>query len=674
MPSNCQYVPPVEWFSNTDEFRQLAIKFDKDGFYTNLPKGTKEYIEFWKKQDDLCRVGMTNSKGIRITGPHYFYLNFIQIKLKDTGIRRKKRGFPRFLDIDYDFFHLVDVARSQKKGLIFSKPRRGGFSYKDACLVTHEYNFYRDSVCVIGAFLEKLATQTMNMVLDNMNFLNSHTEWRKQRNPDTKDYVMARYEKNVEGNKVFAGYHSEVLKITFKDNPYAAIGKTTNLFIFEEAGKFGNLKEAYNLTEPCWKDGDDMIGMPIIFGTGGDMEAGTADFGHMFYNPSSYNLLEFDNVWDNGKEGTKCGWFIPATRGRLGEELNSNKEMVDKDGNSIEDVAYQSIMRLRETKKLSGDPTSVKNVITQYPLTPAESFLRSSGAIFSSIEMHEWLGKLETTKSISENKKKIELYFDAENKIKAKLNPDLEDIINYPLNPSKDSKKGCIVIWEDPIDDPPYGLYIAGCDPYDQDKAETSESLGSFFVYKRFYSNNQTYDLLVAEYTGRPERADDFYETCRRLCIYYNAKCLYENQLKGLKIYFEQKNSLQYLCEQPSILKDIVKNTQVNRGYGIHMNESIKDQCEQYLKQWLYEERDDLNGNKIMNLHTIKSIPLLKELIAYDREQNTDRVIAFMLCILQGKELHRIHINELQPQTLLDIDPFFSRKLFKKNIYNTIKR
>lgn len=672
MASNTQYVPPVEVFECTDEFRQSAIFFEQNKYYTSLPKGTAAYNKFWDDEDYKCRYGMTNSKGIRITGIHYYYLNYVQIKLKDKLTGRKIKGFPRFLDVDYDFFHLVDVAREKKKGLIFTKPRRGGFSYKDSAVVSHEYNFYRDSTCVIGAFLGQLADQTMNMVLDNLNFLNTNTEWRKQRNPDTKEFVKARYETYVDGVKVWKGYNSEVMKITFKDNPFASIGKSTSIFIFEEAGKFANLKESYNLTEPCWKDGDDMIGIPIVFGTGGDMEAGTADFGHMFYNPGAYNFLEFDNVWDEGKEGTKCGWFIPATRGRLGADLNTNEEMVDYDGNSNEEAAFKSIQKLREVKRKSGDPKSIQDAITQYPLTPAESFLRSSGAIFSSIELHEWLSKLETTPSLKEDKKKGELYFDEDNKIKFRLNPELNDIINYPL-PKDELKTGCVVIWEDPMQDAPYGLYVAGCDPYDQDKADTSESLGSFFVYKRFIHNGTTHSILVAEYTGRPNRADDFYETCRKLCIYYNAKCLYENQLKGLKIYFEIKNSLHYLCEQPAILKDIVKNTMVNRGYGIHMSEPIKDQCEIYLKQWLYEERDDINGNKILNLHTIKSIPLLKELIAYDREMNTDRVIAFMLCILQSKELHKLHLDSSTPKTIVDMDPFFSRKLFKKNNYNKIK-
>ena len=667
MGSNTQHVPQVDKFELTSEFRERAIYFNKHKMYTDLPKGTSQYKEFWEEEDFRCRHGFTNSVGIRVTGIHYFYLNYIQIKAEDVETGRKKMMFPRFLDIDYDYFHLIDVCRIKKKGLIFSKPRRTGFSYKNAALVAHEYNFYRDSKCVIGAYLDRLSTTTMNMVLDNLNFLNANTEWRKQRSPDTKDHVKARFESHVDGVKVWKGYMSEVTKLTFKDNPFASVGLTTSVFVFEEAGTLINLKEAYGMTEPCWKDGENMIGIPIIFGTGGDMEGGTADFAYMFNNPKQYNLLEFNNVWEEGKEQALCGWFIPATKGRLGSF--KNKPMVDEDGNSDEALALDSILNLREAKKTGHDPKALQDAITQYPLTPSESFLRNSGTIFASFEMHEWLGKVETTSSIKENKKKVELYFDTNNEIKARLNPDLVDVIDYPL-PKDRLKTGCIVLWEDPIPNPPYGLYIAGCDPYDQDKAETSESLGSFFVYKRFMSNAQTYDQIVAEFTGRPERADDFYEICRRMCIYYNAKCLYENQLKGLKGYFEMKNSLHYLCEQPQIIKDIVSNSKVTRGYGIHMSQQIKDQCEIYLKQWLYEERDDVDGTKILNLHTIKSVPLLKELISYDRQNNTDRVIAFMLCILQSKEMHKLHLQDSMPKTLLEMDSFFSKKLFQKNIHN----
>jgi len=233
-----------------------------------------------------------------------------------------------------------------------------------------------------------------------------------------------------------------------------------------------------------------------------------------------------------------------------------------------------------------------------------------------------------------------------------------------------------MVIWEHPEKDVngnvPNYLYVAGCDPYDQDKSE-SGSLGSIFVYKRFYKAGSTHDIIVAEYTSRPDTAEQFYENCRKLCIYYNSRVLYENQLKGLKVYFEQKNSLMYMCEQPGIIKDMIKDSRVQRGYGIHMNRGsngasgIKDQCELYLKKWLYEEVDGpTEGSKIVRFQTVKSIPLLKELIAYDREINTDRVIAIMLCILQTYELHRIHVEELS--NITSSSGSYLDKIWKKSL------
>ena len=62
----------------------------------------------------------------------------------------------------------------------------------------------------------------------------------------------------------------------------------------------------------------------------------------------------------------------------------------------------------------------------------------------------------------------------------------------------------------------------------------------------------------------------------------------------------------------------------------------------------------------------ILSIPLLKEMIAYDREGNFDRVIAFMLCILQSKEMHETLVNQ-EIKKLVDIDPFFRKAHFTKH-------
>ncbi len=353
--------------------------------------------------------------------------------------------------------------------------------------------------------------------------------------------------------------------------------------------------------------------------------------------------------------------------------------MVDENGNSNFQAAMDDIEFLRDKSRNGLDPKALHSTTTQFPLSWKEAFLRNKGNVFGSPEMLEWLGQLENTPSLRNQAQKGELYFD-EGNIKWQPNNDLLHIIDFPLK--KDPKSGegfstdsCVVIWEHPekseSGEVPNYLYVIGIDPYDQDKSE-SGSLGSAIVYKRFYRSDRTENVIVAEYTSRPDTAEQFYEICRKLCIYYNAKALYENQLKGLKVYFEQKNALHYLSEQPGIIKDIIKDSRVQRGYGIHMNRGsqgssgIKDQCELYLKKWLYEEVSSKDDVKIFRFQTIKSIPLLKELIAYDREINTDRVIALMLCILQTYELHRIHVEELSNMR----DPIgdYLDKIYKKGL------
>jgi len=621
------YVPYVEKFTNSKEFSYLANIFNETGFYTHLREDTQEYIDFWLDVKNKCLKGFTNSSGIRITGHHFFYLNFCRISGYDKTTGKKTEMFPRFIDLDYDYFHMVEYCEKNQKSLVALKGRRQGWSYKAAAICAWEFTFFKGSNSIIGTFLSSFGLETMKFTIENLNWLNENTEFRKQRNPDLKDNIIARYQYDAGGIKIWKGYKSSVRAISFKDNPTAAVGKSASKLILDEAGVFPNITDTYSFTEPLIKAGSNYSGVCIMFGSSSDMDTGSKYFYEIFTNPAKYNMLEFE---DNENPKLKVGYFSTASRGREGYCLNKQSKwfmhlMIDKDGNSNEEAAIDDIMWNREKAKGGLDFKAHHGAITQFPLTWREGFLRDKSVVFASIEMLDWLSKLETTPSLRNDKKKVELYFDDNNKIKAKLNPDLEDIIDFPLNKEK-SKKGCVVIWEDPIDDPPYGLYIIGIDPYDQDKADTSDSLGSCIVYKRFVSNNQSYDQVVAEFTGRPERADDFYETCRKLCLYYNAKALYENNLKGLKAYFEMKNSLHYLCEQPQIIKDIVKDSKVTRGYGIHMNRGngtssgIKDQCEIYLHQWLYEERTGPDDSKILNLHTIKSIPLLKELIAYDRE------------------------------------------------------
>lgn len=641
---------------NTRYFQEEARRFtesgEKDPSYCRYQVNTFAYREYWDEQHKRCMEGYKVGD-LWIPGPYYFYLNFVQILGRDEVTGRKTRRFPRFTDVDLEYFLNVERARKEEKGIAILKPRRVGFTYKSAVLCVHEYNFHRDSRTIIGAFESKLSYQAMSYIADTLNHIDKHTPWRKQRNPDTKDFIKARFKEVLDGKELWSGYQSEIHCLTFRDNPFAAIGKTAGLFIFDEAGKFTGLINSYNISEPCWHDGTSMTGIPILQGTGGDMEGGTQDFYEMFYNPDKYNLLTFDNSYDAGRLGSKCGWFVPASRMRFGnfkdekgkEVLINGKPqpMVDEHGNSQIELAVQSVLNWRTLKAKGHDMKALNDAVTQYPLTPSDAFLITKGNNFPTAELNARLTELDTN-DIFKNAESIgDLVINSETgKIEWKLNPKKTPLDKFPLR-AEDSKEGGIVIYEHPFDNNtgmvPNGLYLAGIDTFDHNQA-TTDSLGSIMVY------NKLNKRIVAEYTGRPHEDNLFYENCRKLLLYYNAKGLYENNWKGLFTYFEHKHSTWLLADQPKVLRDVVMETRVERKKGMHMTKEFKAWGDDLIRLWLLEKNGE-DTSEILNLHKLRSRALIQELVSYNLDGNFDRVDALRMLMIVLEDTRKIEANAI---------------------------
>jgi len=338
-----------------------------------------------------------------------------------------------FIDLDYDYFHMIEYCEKNQKCLTAVKGRRQGWSYKAAALCSWEFTFFPSSSSLIGAFLSSFGLTTMAMSIDNLNWLNSNTEFRKQRNPDLKDQIIARYQADVGGVKVWKGYKSQVRAISFKDNPTAAVGKSASKLILDEAGVFPNITDTYSYTEPLIKAGSSYSGVAIVFGSSGDMDSGSKYFYEMFTNPSKYNMLEFS---DPDNPSKYICYFSTAARGREGVCKNPNspwynQPMIDEEGNSNEEAAIDDILYLREKAKGGLDPKALHGVITQFPLTWQEAFLRNKGAIFASPEMLEWLGQLETTPSLYNQVEKGELVW-KDNKYEFQPKDTLNYITSFP--------------------------------------------------------------------------------------------------------------------------------------------------------------------------------------------------------------------------------------------------
>lgn len=660
------YIKVPEKFSNTKEFQETADFFRKNGCYTLYPKGTYQYLQFWKEEKRKCLEGMTNSSGIYIPGPYYFYLNFVQINLANEK-KRKSRDFPKFVDIDYVYFHLVIYLKENEKSLVSVKGRRQGWSYKAGGLASWEFNFFKNSSTVIGAYLSDYSQNTMNMVRDNCNFLNQYTEFGRQRNPDLTDFIRAAYQVNSDGKKIWKGYMSTVNSITYKDKPSAGVGKSATWLIFDEAGIFPNIVESYGLSEPLIKDGSVYTGVCLMFGSSDSMEAGSVHFKKIFTSPEQYNMLEFKDPKNSERI---IGFFSAAYFGRWGNCRNKdsvyyNTPMVDENGNSNILAAIDDIMWERERKKKSPDPKAYRDFVTQFPIEWQEAFLVSNKSPFPTYLAEERLAQLETEKSIVDSYWVANLIQDGL-KIKFTIS-DKEPIRDFPISKIDGNINGAVEIYEQPyIEDPAFGVYIAGIDPYDDDQADNSLSLGSIFIMHSLTGR------IVAEYTGRPQTAKEFYETCRKLMLYYNAIGNYENNKKGLFTYFEQKNCLHLLCDSPKILRDlqITKLTydSGNNSKGTNATMQVNKYARELIKSWMLEQAYNREDG-VTNTHTLGSIPALKELIYWESTGNYDRVSALGMLMILREDRYK-YINSYQEEESANNQNIFDRHWATIQSYN----
>lgn len=537
-------------------------------------------------------------------------------------------------------------------------------SYKGGSMLCRNYYLIPNSKSYVYASNKQYLTDDgiLTKAWDYMDFIDKNTAWGKKRSVNTAMRKRAGFfTKDEFGNEVELGYKSEIIGVTLKDNPDIVRGKKAKLILFEEAGSFKELGAAWQIARPSVEVDGVAFGTMIAFGTGGDEESNFATLKDMFYKPKGYNCVELQNIWDENAVTSTCGFFIPQYANMDIRDDKGNRIYMDDDGNTLRKLSLDFILEQRkEMIQNATNSVAVDRYVCERCITPAEACLEFGGNIFPKKELQEQLARIRTNKQLQNHKQIGDLVQTPDGNISWVIKKT-GDITHYPLN-KDDDPTGSIVIWEHPMKDAPFGLYIAGIDPYDHDQSGTN-SLGSCIIYKRIQNIESYSDIIVAEYTGRPQAADDFYENVRKLLIYYNARAMYENQNKGLFVYFANKHCDYLLADQPDIINDIVGNSKVQRKKGCHMNKSIKAWGEGLIKDWL----NDINADGKKNLYNILSEPLLEELIAYNDIINTDRVMALMQVMIYREQLFNVVVKEKEKENksrLLFDGPIFAQNWF----------
>lgn len=672
-----------------DYFRPTALHFKKHNCFTMLRPNANpnsEYGKWIREEKRRCWEGyVRESDGEWIPGPLYFYMNYcpiIQSKIR-KGTKQADRiiDFPEMWEGIYWRFHYMEQARSGGLYNSFMGGNHGAElasrgkskSYSMASVLTHNFVLGENATAcqsitsLATAYQKEYLTKdgVLNKFVSMANFCAKNTQFPRRRLKNSLQdmtWVMGYKDAELDIEK---GTQNSVLGVSSKDDESKLRGKRAAFIGIEEFGTFPRLIDLYNVMLPSVQEGDYVFGLMYLQGTAGDNESDFAGAQEIMYNPKGYNMYALPNVFDKNNQGKKdFVFFFPGYVNRKG----------CYNENGVSDVVQALIEILQNrymVKYNSSDPNTVIKTIAEVPITPAEAIVKTGVNMFPVTDLTERLGQLDS------NPREYDDVYTGSLILKdgeVQFSPSSETPIRE--FPHKDNKmEGSIELFQLPVIDKetkkPYNSrYIVGCDPYDDDESNTM-SLGSVFVLDLWT------DKIVAEYTGRPLFAEDFYEICRKLCLFYNARMNYENNKKGLFGHFSKMNSTYLLTEQLEFLKDkdMVKEGYGNKARGTNATAPVNAFARNLLRSWLLkpvpviqtvdgEEQEVL----VPNLYTLRNRALIKELIMYNSEGNFDRISAMGMLMLLREDrmiLYKGEVNKEKEEKArsgyLGNDSFFER-------------
>ena len=684
---------------NMDYFRPSAIHYEKYGTFTNLRPNANPNSEYGKWiREERRRIWdgyVRESDGEWVTGYLYWFLNYSPMMLskireykdKDGKKRKSKRAdrvesLPECWEGIYWRFHCLDQASNgglynnfeggQHMAELASRGK--GKSYSLASILNHIFvvgenkDAHEKVKGIVTAYQKEYLTKdgVLNKFVDMANFCATNTQFpRKRLKNSLQEMTWTMGYKDIELD-IERGTQNTVLGVSSKDDESKLRGKRAAKILIEEFGTFPRLVDLYNVLLPSAQDGDIVFGQIYMLGTAGDNESDFAGAQEIMYNPRGYNMYALPNVFDKYNQGKPYFvFFFPGYVNRKG--------CYNEDGVSdIIKALIEILMNRYRVKYNSTDPNTIIKTIAEVPITPAEAIVKTGVNMFPVADLTERIGQLDSNPTEYNDVYVGDLVFGKDGQVEYKPT-SAQPIRDFP---HKDNKiEGAIEIFQMPEIDKntnkPYNdRYILGADPYDDDESNTM-SLGSIFVLDLWT------DRIVAEYTGRPSFADDYYEICRKLCLFYNGRLNYEYNKKGLFSHFSTRNSLYLLTDVLDFLKEkqMMKDGIGNKSKGTNASPAINAYARSRLRSWLLSpvpviQTIDGESKEVMvpRLFTVRNRALLKELINYNPEGNFDRISAMgMLMLLREDKMIKYQGNvgrdrqENAENSYDGEDPFFKR-------------
>ena len=587
-----------------------------------LKPGTIAYDDFWDEMDYYCYNGFKPKGMPRISGRHFFYLNFLQIERLLPGSKRKTLGPPFYRDLDHWMFLEIENAMNKGYGLIVLKPRRIGMSEIGVVNCVYESTFYKLNKVGICAGKEDKAAEFYEKFKNS--FSNIHPAYRNKVTINNSDRMEVYYEDVVNKEKKKYGLQSIArMKTMFADSS-AFEGGSYSLVIFEEAGLFENLTASYMATKPCFMEGNIQFGMPFVFGTGAEIDGNSKGYKEMAEKPEAFNMKKI---------------FIPAYMFYPGdgEEDKRTKIKVSffdyKKGITNRKAALKYILEEREIAKKSKE-SFVKH-IQSYPINEADVFLSDKGGLLDKISLNNQIQEISAGTNKSPVRQGRLDWIDSEEttRLLQRAHNLKEKTKIRVKNKSKlvfvDDENGTIWKDADPINHNvnhlSYKPDIGGCDSYDDsaDDKKGTPSSGALIAYRCFSGPGREFNKPVSILLERGDGSyddDTFYENSVKMAIYWDMEILVEHTKTHIIRYFIDVGARKYLKDKPDIEE---AGTQNHRNtIGVKMPQQVKEVITKLLKLEVKE-----------NIHKCYFLNVILDLLKYGSE-NTDIAMAYGIALL----------------------------------------
>lgn len=431
---------------------------------------------------------------------------------------------------------------------------------------------------------------------------------------------------------------------TFSKGPGKAAGLRASYVGLEESSYMHNIRDVLLALKDVMSQDDEQSGVIHMFGTGAFKEGLSIDYiQEIFEDPARFNCLE----WNHPKDETrKVGYFVPYEKA-----LNRFKDKPNYITNMEKACLY--VDKEYEKARKRGSKAILSHQVNR-PRTPDHIFLGVSSNNFPIEAINNVLSRLISNSNYLYAGTAGSLVPSKGNDTGVRFKPDVEGrlqpIYNFPV-PEQGNREGALIVYDIPREDAVPGMYIIGHDPV-ADDSSTGSSLASIYVMQTgIVPNISGNNTIVAEFIGRPLGGrNSVNQLLLDLALWYkvgDGGVYFENIRGNVKEFFERRGKLNLLAMRPEYILS-TKAAYASRStvpvYGFPIStEKHKADCESYAYDYLMEKRGLMEGSNILNIHTIRSVYLLRQLRAYNRKSNIfDAVIGFFGCLI-GLEERRAH-------------------------------